>query len=118
MEVDDGASSYANGLHVDTYGDECGEWLPANKIAAPPLKIRKYQGAAFAICPAQLSPGQKCRLSGREALSFPTTVMQLFAMHGTWSERKVVRWRRLFEIVHTYASWTLAAYRMVGGSSG
>ncbi|CAM9712621.1 unnamed protein product, partial [Ectocarpus sp. 6 AP-2014] len=26
VEVDDDASAVADGLHVDLYGDECGEW--------------------------------------------------------------------------------------------
>ena len=27
LEVDDDATNYADGFHVDSYGDECGEWF-------------------------------------------------------------------------------------------
>lgn len=73
MEVVDDDLSVPPGLHIDEYGDECGEWF-SEKVARMGLKLgRTYrcEVAALVFCPTRLS-GRICRRSIPVLLTVPT----------------------------------------------
>ena len=103
LEVDDDETGNADGLHVDLYGDECGEWF-SEKCEGAEVNLGKFPPVS-SCCPRSLPQAdcfgvmtqERCAaacLGFRFSLLFQTGItLQFCGVSGTDIQRNVLRRR-------------------------